>query len=297
VDVRRDARHPDPQSAGDPGFSPDAQPQRVSGRLAAVRSRLSSRRVRRLLPLAILAPIVLGGCEVPDFGAYKGVTSQGQDAYKLWQGFFIAGLIVGGFVLLLIIWAVFRYRRRHEGIPRQTQYRHGIEIAYTILPILIVAALFVFTVITENEVDAIPKSQVTIDVTAFQWGWQFYYPATGKVVVGETLEEPQMVMPINEAVTIHLESADVIHGFYVPEFNFSRYAQPGVVNSFNFNVLHTGVYRGQCTQLCGLYHSLMLFSVKAVTPANFEAWVHQTSGHHPSIGQLKQQIHANGPGA
>ena len=107
-----------------------------------------------------------------------------------------------------------------------------------------------------------------------------------------------MVMPVNEAVTIHLESADVVHGFYVPaEFNFSRYASPGYWTSFDLNVLHDGVYRGQCTQLCGLYHSLMLFSVKAVSPADFENWVHQTSGLHPSIGQLKAQIHAQGPGA
>jgi cytochrome c oxidase subunit II len=249
--------------------------------------------------LAVLAPLVLAGCQLPDFGAYKGATTQGQDAYKLWQGFFVAGIVVGGFVLLLILWAVFRYRRRKhdDALPRQTQYRFFTEILYTIVPIFVVVGLFVFTVITENEVDAVPKTQVTIDVTAFQWGWQFYYPATGKVVIGQTLQQPQMVMPVGEAVTIHLESADVYHGFYVPEFNFSRYAGPGYVNTFNFNVMHTGVYRGQCTQLCGLYHSLMLFSVKAVPPANFEVWVHQTSGHQPTIGQLKNQIRADGPGA
>jgi cytochrome c oxidase subunit 2 len=250
-----------------------------------------------LLPLAILAPLALAGCEVPRFGAFKGATSQGQDALKLWQGFFIAGLIVGGVVLLLIIWAAVRYRGRHDRVPRQTQYRPLIEIVYTIMPIVIVIGLFVFTVITENEVDAVPRSQVTIDVTAFQWGWQFYYPATGKVVVGETRETPQMVLPVNQAVTIHLESADVVHGFYIPEFNFSRYAQPGVLNTFNFNALHTGTYRAQCTQLCGLYHSLMFFSVKVVPGATFTSWVHQTSGHQPTIGQLKQQIAAQGPGA
>jgi cytochrome c oxidase subunit 2 len=293
VDVRRPTRHPESPAAG-PQDTVSGGP---AGPLRRLRSRLGAPRVRRLLPLALLAPVVLAGCQLPDFGAYKGATSQGQDAYKLWQGFFIAGIIVGGFVLLLIVWAMFRYRRRHDQLPRQTQYRPLIEILYTILPIIIVAGLFVFTVITENEVDAVPRSQVTIDVTAFQWGWQFYYPATGKVVVGETLEEPQMVLPIDRAVTIHLETADVIHGFYVPAFNFSRYAQAGVVNTFNFNVLHTGVYRGQCTQLCGLYHSLMLFSVKAVSPATFDAWVHQTNGRHPTIGQLKQQIRADGPGA
>ncbi len=297
MDVWRAARHTESPAAGPRETASDPPATEVTGALGRLRATFSTGRVRRLLPLALLAPVLLAGCQLPDFGAYKGATSQGQDAYKLWQGFFIAGIIVGGFVLLLILWAVFRYRRRHDQLPRQTQYRPVIEILYTVLPVFIVIVLFVFTVVTENEVDAVPKSQVTVDVTAFQWGWQFYYPATGKVVVGETLEEPQMVLPTNRAVTIHLESADVIHGFYVPEFLFSRYAQPGVVNVFNFNVLHTGVYRGQCTQLCGLYHSLMLFSVKAVTPAQFAVWVHQTSGHHPTIGQLKQQIRADGPGA
>lgn len=258
---------------------------------------LGTKRGRRLLPLIVLAPLALAGCQLPSFGAFKGATSQGHDAYKLWQGFFIAGLVVGGFVLLLIVWAWVRYRRRHDQLPRQTQYRPVIEVLYTVLPILIVIGLFVFTVITENEVDAIPRTQVTVRVTAFQWGWQFYYPATGKTVIGETTQTPQMVLPVGEAVTIHLVSADVVHGFYIPAFDFSRYAQPGVTNLFNFNVLHPGVYRAQCSQLCGLYHSLMYFSVKAVAPAQFEAWVHKTGGHHPTIGQLKAQIQARGPGA
>ena len=293
VDAGRDGMHAELAPAR--GLEARPNPS-LATRLAGHRFTRTGGKARRWLPLAIGAPIVLAGCQLPDFGAYKGATTQGQAAYKLWQGFFIAGIVVGGFTLALIVWAAFRYRRRHQGIPRQTQYRPFIEILYTVVPIFIVAGLFVFTVITENEVDAVPKSQVTIDVTAFQWGWQFYYPATGKVVIGQTLQEPQMVLPTNEAVTIHLETADVVHGFYIPAFNFSRYAQSGVVNTFNFNVLHTGVYRGQCTQLCGLYHSLMLFSVKAVSPADFADWVHQTSGH-PTIGQLKTQIHAQGPGA
>jgi len=293
VDVWRDESPLSPASTP----SAEAPHSAPSNRFSAARRVLGRRPSRRLLPLLVLAPVVLAGCQLPDFGAFKGATSQGQDAYKLWQGFFVAGIVVGGVVLVLILWAMFRYRRRSEALPRQTQYRPAIEILYTVVPIFIVIGLFVFTVITENEVDAVPRSQVTIDVTAFQWGWQFYYPATGKVVIGQTLQQPQMEMPVGEAVTIHLESADVYHGFYVPEFNFSRYAAPGYVNTFNFNVLHAGVYRGQCTQLCGLYHSLMLFTVKAVTPAAFDTWVHQTSGHQPTIGQLKSQIRANGPGA
>ncbi len=249
------------------------------------------------LALVVLAPLVLAGCQIPNFGAYHGATSQGKDAFKLWQGFVITGIVVGIIVVVLILWAVFRYRRRSDDIPRQTQYHTLVEIIYTVLPIITVLVLFAFTVVTENEVDATPKGQVQVKVTAFQWGWQFYYPQTGKVVEGETVQSPQMVVPVSETVNITLVSADVVHGFYVPAFNFSRYAQPGVVNHFNFNVARAGVYRGQCTQLCGLYHSLMFFSVKAVSPAQFESWVHQTGGISPSIGRLKAQIAAHGPGA
>jgi cytochrome c oxidase subunit II len=240
---------------------------------------------------------VLGGCQLPTFGDYRGATTQGRDAFKLWQGFFIAGLVLGGIVSLMILWAVFRYRRRSDEIPLQTQYHRLFEITYTVLPIIAVLILFAFTVVTENEVDALPKNNVPITVTAFQWGWQFYYPSTGKIVEGVINQSPQMVIPTGQNVQITLKSADVIHGFYVPEFNFSRYAQPGHVNQFTFTALHNGVYRGQCTQLCGLYHSLMLFSVKSVSPSDFQAWVHQVPKASASINKLKSELAAGGPGA
>jgi len=246
---------------------------------------------------ALALPIVLAGCQLPNFGGYTGATKQGNDAFKLWQGFFIAGIVVGVIVIGLILWAVFRYRRRSDDMPKQTQYHTVIEILYTTIPILTVFGLFAFTVVTENEVDATPPGKVRVEVTAFQWGWQFYYPATGKIVEGVTTQAPQMVVPVGQTVNIALKSADVVHGFYVPAFNFSRYAQPGYTNYFNFDVTRAGVYRGQCTQLCGLYHSLMLFSVKAVPPAQFQAWVHNVSSGNASINQLKARIRAQGQGA
>jgi cytochrome c oxidase subunit 2 len=253
-------------------------------------------RNRRWALLGVAATgLLLAGCQLPTFGAFRGSTTQGQDAFKLWQFFFIAGLVVGGLVLVLIVFAVLRYRRRSDQIPPQTQYHRWFEIMYTVVPIVVVLVLFGFTVATENEVDATPPG-VNITVTAFQWGWQFYYPETGKTVIGQTTEAPQMEVPVGQNVAISLKSYDVIHGFYVPEFNFSRYALPGVDNHFNFNVVRQGTFRGQCTQLCGLYHSLMFFSVKAVSPAAFQVWVHQVTGTK-SINQLKAQIHARGPGA
>ena len=236
--------------------------------------------------------LLLTSCQVPNFGAYRGATTQGQDSFKLWQGFFIAGIIVLAIVGLLILFAVLRYRRRSDALPAQTQYHTLFEIVYTVVPIVIVLALFGFTFVTENEVDAVTSKQLAVNVTAFQWGWQFTYPGQHVRVLGIETQDPTMVLPVGETVRIYLRSADVVHGFYVPAFNFSRYAQPGVTNQFNLHVTHTGTFRGQCTQYCGLYHSLMLFQVKAVTPSQFTAWIsqHSTATSNESVGTAKAQI-------
>lgn len=224
---------------------------------------------------------MLAGCQLPTFGAHKAITSQGQDSIKLWQGFFIAGAAVFVVVFGLIAWAVLRYRRRSDAIPRQTQYHTVIEILYTAIPIVFVLILFGFTFVTENNVDALPAPKLAVTVTGFQWGWRFHYTQKDVTVIGVELQDPEMVLPENETVRIYLRSNDVIHGFYVPALAFSRYAQPGITNKFTLNLHTLGTYRGQCTQYCGLYHSLMRFRLKVVTPAQFASWL---STHH-STGQ------------
>lgn len=239
---------------------------------------------RRLALLAAVAlPALLGGCQLPTFGGFRGATTQGHNEFLLWAWTFIAAIVVGGIVSLLILWAVVRYRRRTDEMPKQFQYHTGLEITYTVVPIIIVMVLFLFTVIIENRVDATPPNPaVNVTVTAFQWGWQFDYPGDHIEVRGVTTEDPTMVVPAGESVEITLVSADVIHGFYIPAFNFSRYAQPGITNYFDLNVNNPGTYAGQCTQFCGLYHSLMLFQVQAVSPSQFTAWV-QSEQSHPMV--------------
>lgn len=257
-------------------------------------------RSRRWIAAALVgAALVLSGCQLPSFGAYRGQTAQGHDAFKLWQGFFIAGLVVGGFVFLLILYAVLRYRRRSEEVPAQTQYHTLVEILYTTIPILIVLALFGFTVATENEETSVsPHPALKIDVVAFQWGWEFYYPGKGflpvegaaSLVDGHTVHVPNMMVPTGETVQIELTSKDVIHGFYVPAFDYSEYAMPGLQNYFDINVTHTGWYRGQCTQLCGLYHSEMLFNVHAVSQSAFATWVSNEQSSRPTPANFNPQI-------
>jgi cytochrome c oxidase subunit 2 len=252
------------------------------------------RHPRRLaLVAAVALPLVLGGCQLPTFWGYRGSTSQAHDEFTLYAGTFIAAIVVGAITAFLIIWSIVRYRRRSDAIPRQFQYHFGLEITYTIVPVIIVLVLFGFTVFTENQVDDIaPHPAVQIDVNAFQWGWQFTYYKQGVSVEGETLNDPDpvglnggpcapadhclgpgLVVPAGKTVRIYLRSKDTIHGFYVPQFNFSRYAQPGWLNKFDLTVQHEGIYRAQCTQFCGLYHSEMFFHVVALPPAQFQQWL------------------------
>ncbi len=217
--------------------------------------------------------LALSGCTVPSFGASPGDTTSSRSVFHLWQGFSIGALIIGGLVVALIVWAVVRYRRHGERIPDQHQYHIPLEMTYTIVPILIVLGLFAATMVVENKEVANPRTNVRIDVNAFQWGWKFTYPGSNAVVVGQTTQAPTMVMPVDTNVHINLTSSDVVHGFYVKAFNFSRYALPGVLNQFTLRAVATGTFFGQCTQLCGLYHSLMWFNVKVVTPSQYTAWL------------------------
>ena len=248
--------------------------------------------------MVLAGGLLLAGCQLPTFGPHKAITSQGQDSIKLWQGFFIAGSAVFVFVFVLIAWSVLRYRRRSDAIPRQTQYHTLLEIFYTAVPVVFVLILFGFTFVTENNVDALPSPKLSVAVTAFQWGWRFHYTTKNVTVIGVELQDPEMVLPQNETVRISLQSHDVVHGFYVPAFEFSRYAQPGIINKFTVNLHTLGTFHGQCTQYCGLYHSLMRFRVRVVTPSQFATWVskHRSKGPKTSISTAEKQALANSTG-
>ena len=254
-----------------------------------------ARHLNHLRP-AILVPalgLLLAACSLPNYGGYKGATTQGHDTHLLYAGLFTTAIVVGGITLSLILWSVFRYKKRSDAMPRQFQYHIPLEITYTVIPIIIVLVVFFFTVGVENKVDAVSSNPyVQVKVTAFQWGWNFDYPQLHVDVHGVTLQNPEMVLPTGKTARITLVSADVVHGFYVRQFNFSRYAQPGVINVFDLTIRHSATYQGQCTQFCGLYHAEMLFRVKSVPPAQFQAWVHQqqATGHDKAVAKQPSPI-------
>jgi cytochrome c oxidase subunit II len=263
----------------------------VSGVTTAEQPAVAARRGRGrriAVALAVLGgALLLGGCNAPTFGFYRGATSQGRDTFTLWVIMFSAGLVVSALVWGLILWSVVMYRRRGDEIPRQFREHIPLEISYTIVPFILVIGIFVATVFTENAVDAVAAHPAeVVDVTAFQWGWEFQYHGQHVTIITDeqlALSQlalapsnpayPQLVIPEGEATEIVLNSNDVAHSLYVPEFNFSRMALPGATNTFEFTPTRLGVFDGRCNQYCGLYHSEMLFSVKVVTPGQFASWL------------------------
>jgi len=239
-------------------------------------------RGRRAVRGAAAAATVLAAaaCSAP-FGTPAGGTDQAVDMRRLWATFFVAGLVVGGLTLGLILWSVIRYRRRDgdDSLPPQFREHVPIEIAYVAIPVGIVIALFLVTVSTERRVDRIAAPpDVVVHVQGFQWQWRFDYSGLGVSVIGTPAREPTLVLPMGETVLIELTSADVIHSFFVPGFLFKRDAVPGIVNRFEIVPRALGQYRGACAEFCGLGHASMDFVVRIVSPDDFRAWTTTQGG-------------------
>jgi cytochrome c oxidase subunit 2 len=245
-------------------------------------------RLARLAALGLLGVVTLTGCDLNNgfwrFGWPEGITDQSQDMRRLWTGSVIAALIVGFLVWGLILFSVVKHRKRGDELPKQTAYNLPLEIVYTILPFLIIAGLFFFTVVVQDKVTKRSANpDTTIAVNAFKWNWQFVYPQTsgqdGKPVytVGTSNEIPILVLPTDRTIKFELTSADVIHSFWVPEFLFKLDVIPGNENGrnnvFEVTVRKQGAYVGRCAELCGTYHAFMNFEVRTVSPQDYDAYL------------------------
>jgi cytochrome c oxidase subunit II len=234
----------------------------------------------QLIGTVMVSVLVLAGC-----GSLTPVTEQGVEIRDLYNVLFIAAAIIFVLVEAAIVFAVVRYRRRGDLLPPQFHGNNLLEVAWTVVPLLIVAGLFVLGWGVLNRVEAkADDPRVTVNVVGFQWQWQFTYegerldlpagqPAQDLTVKGTIAKPPVMVLPVGEPIRFNTEAQDVIHSFYVREFLFKRDAFPGHVNTFDLTITKPGDYGGQCTEYCGLAHQAMRFTVRAVPRPQFEAWL------------------------
>ena len=229
--------------------------------------------------MALVAVLALGlaGCS-GHLGAPEAVTRQGDEFTTLWKGFLITAAVIGLLVYGLIIYAALRYRRRKGDdptkVPSQYQYQVPLEVAYTVIPIIIVGFLFAFTVIGQNRITRTdPDPDLTVQVVGFQWQWQFVYVDEQIDVGGSAEVTPELVLPVGRTIRFDLVADDVNHSFWVPEFLQKRDLIPGVDNEVDMEITEPGEWVGRCAEYCGLDHWKMDFTVRAVPADEFDAWV------------------------
>ncbi len=246
-------------------------------------------KLARTAALGALAVLTLAGCDLNNefwrFGWPEGVTDQAEQMRHLWTGSVIAALLVGFAVWGLIFWSIIRHRKRGDELPKQTAYNLPLEIVYTIIPFVMIAVLFFYTVVVQNRVQERSNNpDVTIAVNAFKWNWQFVYPQTTESnggtpvsTTGSSTEIPILVVPVDQTIRFEVASADVIHSFWVPEFLFKLDVIPGNENGrdnvFEVTVREQGAFVGRCAELCGTYHANMNFEVRAVSGDDYQRYL------------------------
>lgn len=257
-------------------------------------NRTGSRRktIVTITGLAIAGALVLTGCS-PEvergwLPTERGTTSNTDRIMDLWVNSWIAALVVGIITWGLIVWCLVAYRRRKGtvGFPRQTSFNLPLEVFYLTIPLFMVLVFFYFTDRDQQAID--DRSQpadVVVDVRGKQWAWDFNYKA-GEVInedlheagvqanlTGNTIDKellPTLYLPVNKSVDLELNARDVIHSFWVPAFLQKRDMIPGKTNYIRFTPTKEGTFDGKCAELCGEYHSEMLFRVKVVSEAEFQ---------------------------
>jgi cytochrome c oxidase subunit II len=212
---------------------------------------------------------------------------EGQEIRNLYDIVFGIAVVIFLVVEGLIVWSVVRYRRRpgDDELPPQTHGNNLAEITWTLIPTAIVIFLFFISWSTLNSVEATsaqPDLKVRAVAGQFQWSFD-YLPADAQYDTKPlfTITAPEgpdggLTLPAGKTTHLFLKSPDVIHAFYVPQFLFKRDVVPGVTNQFDLNIPATDAgqtYRGQCAELCGIGHRIMVFEVHAVAPADFDAWM------------------------
>ncbi|MGO1801068.1 MAG: aa3-type cytochrome oxidase subunit II [Microbacteriaceae bacterium] len=253
------------------------------------------------IPVGIAAAVALAGCSPTELhGFLPGFVEDGTPATNqtdrvagLWVNSWIVLLAVGVITWALMGWAAVAYRRRkgQTGLPVQMRYNMPIEIFYTVIPLILVMGMFFFTARDQAEIET-QWDDPDVEITAIgkQWAFDFMYAGEDEDLSdavwtmgiqaqpdaeGNIDEEelPTLVLPVDQKVHISLQSRDVIHSFWIIDFLYKKDMYIGKDNSWSFIPTRVGEYDGKCAELCGEYHSMMMFNVKVVEQDEYDDYV------------------------
>jgi cytochrome c oxidase subunit 2 len=247
---------------------------------------------RQLLGLAVAGmALVAGGTAFAELGqpapwewTLQESASPVMD-YIIWFHNWLVGTItvITLFVLVLLIMVVVKFNAKANPVPSKTTHNTLIEVAWTLIPVLILVAIAVPSFrLLFLELD-VPKADLTIKATGKQWYWSYAYPDNGKFEFDSLMSQDkkprllgvdnEMVVPVNKVVRVQTTGADVIHAFAVPAFGIKIDAIPGRLNETWFKATKTGMFYGQCSELCGKDHAFMPIAVRVVSDQEFASWV------------------------
>jgi len=257
--------------------------------------------------LAAAVAVALSGCSAEvERGWLPGsseneITDQTGRIVSLWVGSWIAALIVGLITWGLILWcvAVYRKRKSDSTLPVQLRYHVPLEVMYVILPIIMVGVLFYYTNRDTTAIqDTSSPAENHVQVIGKQWSWDFNYldddayetgqhaQDVGSAGTGVLRDQVTLWLPVDEKVEFTLDSRDVIHSFWVPSFLYKMDIIPGKTNTFQVTPTEIGLYEGKCAELCGEYHSSMLFNVNVVSRDDYDKHIQELKdkGQEGSLG-------------
>jgi cytochrome c oxidase subunit 2 len=222
-----------------------------------------------------------------------------QAIIDLHDGVLVLITVITLFVAGLLLWVMWRYNAKRNPAPSQLSHNTFLEVAWTVIPILILVVMAIPSFRLVYYLDRTPDADLTIKVTAHQWYWEYNYPDKGNIdfssyiVPDEQLKPGQLrlltvdndlVVPAGKNIRVLETSTDVIHSFFVPSLGVQRYAIPGRTIETWFRADKPGLYYGECNQICGTNHSRMPIVVHAVTPQEFDAWVVQAKTKFSDAG-------------
>ena len=194
------------------------------------------------------------------------------------------------FVLFLLLYSIFKFRASKNPIPSKTSHNTFIEIMWTVIPCLILIVIAVPSFRLLYKQDIIPKADVTIKATGYQWYWGYEYPDQNiafdaNMIDTKNLKSNQLrlletdnhvVVPVNKVIKVLITANDVLHAWAVPSFGVKRDAVPGRINETWFKAEKEGVYYGQCSELCGSRHSFMPITVRVVSDKQYNEWLKES---------------------
>lgn len=273
----------------------------------------ATRRMKWLTAAAAAsAALLLAGCSPAQQRGFlpegsEGATNHTSALTGIWTTSWIVLLGVGVLTWSLIIWAAIAYRRRkgETGVPVQLQYHMPIETFFTVVPVIFILTFFAFTAKTQSAVEEPIKNPDTrVEVIGKRWAWDFNYTDEDVHFSGVQVQTdekgsptedtmPVLYLPVNKTTEIKLESRDVIHSFWVVEYLYKKDMIPGKTNYMYFTPTKTGTFVGKCAELCGEYHSMMLFEVRVVEQEEYDAYIASLRENPDNRGLLGLEYNPN----